>query len=80
MSDNSNTDFYNFLKNSGYVKINIEPVNNNTNDENAKFEIKFSDKEKDVLKKYSYIQIILLDINQYLLIFIVYVKIMINSK
>ena len=57
-----NTDFYNFLKNSGYVKNNIEPINiNNNGDKNAKFEIKFTDKEKDILKKYSYIQIILLD-------------------
>ena len=59
--DNMNTDFYNFLKYSGYVKINIEPVNNNTDEEYAKFDIKFTDKEKDILKKYSYIQIILLD-------------------
>ena len=61
-SQNDNTNFYNFLKNTGYVKNNIEPINiNNNEDKNAKFEIKFTDKEKDILKKYSYIQIILLD-------------------
>ena len=61
-TDNYNTDFYNFLNNSGYVKNNIEPININSNeDKNAKFEIKFTDKEKDILNKYSYIQIILLD-------------------
>ena len=60
--DKVNTDFYNFLKYSGYVKNNIEPINiKSTEDKNAKFEIKFTDKEKDILKKYSYIQIILLD-------------------
>ena len=58
---NINTDFYNFLKNSGYVLNNIEPININSNEENAKFEIKFDEKEKDILKKYSYIQIILID-------------------
>ena len=58
---NINTDFYNFLKNSGYCLNNIEPVNINSNEENAKFEIKFDEKEKDILKKYSYIQIILMD-------------------
>ena len=59
---NINTDFYNFLKYSGFVKNNIEPINiNSSEDKNAKFEIKFTDKEKDILKKYSYIQIILLD-------------------
>ena len=57
-----NTDFYNFLKHSGYVKNNIEPININSNEDKiAKFEIKFTDKEKDILKQYSYIQIILLD-------------------
>ena len=35
-----NTDFYNFLKNSGYVLNNIEPININSNDDFAKFEIK----------------------------------------
>ena len=61
-SKNDNTNFYNFLKYFGYVKNNIEPINiNNNEDKNAKFEIKFTDKEKDILKKYSYIQIILLD-------------------
>ena len=61
-SNQDNTDFFNFLKHSGYVKNNIEPINiNNNGDKNAKFEIKFTDKEKDILKKYSYIQIILLD-------------------
>ena len=58
---NINTDFYNFLKNSGYVLNNIEPININSNENNAKFEIKFDEKEKDILKKYSYIQIILMD-------------------
>ena len=58
---NINTDFYNFLKNSGYLLNNIEPININSNEENAKFEIKFDEKEKDILKKYSYIQIILID-------------------
>ena len=58
---NINTDFYNFLKYSGYTLNNIEPININSNDENAKFEIKFDEKEKDILKKYSYIQIILID-------------------
>ena len=56
-----NTDFYNFLKNPGYVMNNIEPTNINSNDEYAKFEIKFDEKEKDILNKYSYIQIILID-------------------
>jgi len=56
------TDFYNFLNHSGFVKKNIEPINISSNeDKNAKFEIKFTDKEKDILKKYSYIQIIILD-------------------
>ena len=59
--DENYTDFYNFLKNSGYVKVNIEPIKESNEGNNAKFEIKFSDKEKDILKKYSYIQIILLD-------------------
>ena len=60
--ENGNTNFYNFLKNPGYVKNNIEPINiNNNEDKTAKFEIKFTDKEKNILKKYSYIQIILLD-------------------
>ena len=60
--DTINTDFFNFLNNSGFVKNNIEPINMNSDgDKNAKFEIKFTDKEKDILKKYSYIQIILLD-------------------
>ena len=58
---NINTDFYNFLKNSGYSLNNIEPININSNEDNAKFEIKFNEKEKDILKKYSYIQIILID-------------------
>ena len=58
---NNNTDFFNFLKNSGYVLNNIEPINLNSNEDNAKFEIKFDEKEKDILKKYSYIQIILID-------------------
>jgi hypothetical protein len=57
----ANTDFYNFLKNSGYVLNNIEPININSNDNMAKFEIKFSEKDKDILKKYSYIHIILVD-------------------
>ena len=61
-SNKDNTDYFNFLKYSGYVKYNIEPINlNNNGDKNAKFEIKFIDAEKDILKKYSYIQIILLD-------------------
>ena len=55
----TNTDFYNFLKYSGYFLNNIEPININTNDESAKFEIKLND--KDILKKYSYIQIVLID-------------------
>ena len=60
--ENGNTNFYNFLKNPGYAINNIEPINiNNNEDKTAKFEIKFTDKEKDILKKYSYIQIILLD-------------------
>ena len=32
-----NTDFYNFLKHSGYVLNNVEPVNINTNEDYAKF-------------------------------------------
>ena len=56
-----NTDFYNFLKNSGYALNNIEPININSKDEFAKFKIKFNEKEKDILKKYSYIHIILID-------------------
>jgi hypothetical protein len=40
---------------------NIEPININSKEETAKFEIKFDEKEKDILKKYSYIQIILID-------------------
>ena len=56
-----NNDFYNFLKYSGYSLNNIEPININSKEETAKFEIKFNDKEKDILKKYSYIQIILID-------------------
>ena len=61
-SNKDNTDYFNFLKYSGYVKNNIEPINiKNNGDKVAKFEIKFTDKEKDILKKYSYIQIILLD-------------------
>ena len=60
--NNINTDFYNFLNYSGFIRNNIEPINtNSTDDKNAKFEIKFNDKEKDLLKKYSYIQIVLLD-------------------
>ena len=58
---NINTDFYNFLKNSGYALNNIEPININSKDDFAKFEIKFDGKDKDILKKYSYIQIILID-------------------
>ena len=58
---NINTDFYNFLKNSGYALNNIEPININSNDDFAKFEIKFDGKDKDILKKYSYIQIVLID-------------------
>ena len=49
------------MKNSGYVLNNVEPVNINTNEDCDKFEIKFDEKEKDILKKYSYIQIILID-------------------
>ena len=56
-----NTDFYNFLKNTGYALNNIEPVNINSNDDFAKFEIKFGEKEKDILKRYSYINIVLID-------------------
>ena len=56
-----NTDFYNFLKYSGYVLNNIEPININSNEDFAKFEIKFNEKEKDILQKYSYIHIILID-------------------
>ena len=59
--EGTNTDFYNFLKYSGYVLNNIEPININSNDEFAKFKIKFNEKEKDILNKYSYIQIILID-------------------
>ena len=55
------TDFFNFLKHSGYALNNIEPKNINSNEDTAKFEIKFGEKEKDLLKKYSYIQIILVD-------------------
>ena len=40
---------------------NIEPININSNDDIAKFEIKFNENEKDILKKYSYIHIILVD-------------------
>jgi hypothetical protein len=40
---------------------NIEPKNINAKEDTAKFEIKFGEKEKDILKKYSYIQIILVD-------------------
>ena len=56
-----NTDFFNFLKYSGYALNNIEPKNINAKEDSAKFEIKFDEKEKDILKKYSYIQIILVD-------------------
>ena len=56
-----NNDFYNFLKCSGYSLNNIEPININSKEDTAKFEIKFDEKEKDILKKYSYIQIILID-------------------
>ena len=56
-----NTDFYNFLKNTGYALNNIEPININSNDDFAKFEIKFEEKEKDILKRYSYINIVLID-------------------
>ena len=56
-----NTDFYNFLKNPGFVMNNIEPINISSNDDHAVFEIKFDEKLKDILKKYSYIQIILID-------------------
>ena len=56
-----NTDFYNYLKNQGYAKNNIEPINKDSNDDHAIFEIKFDKKEKDILKKYTYIQIILID-------------------
>ena len=56
-----NTDFYNFLKYSGYSLNNIEPININTDEDYAKFEVKFDEREKDILKKYSYMQIILLD-------------------
>ena len=56
-----NTDFYYFLQNPGYVINNIEPININSNDNYAKFEIKFGEKEKDILKKYSYIYIVLID-------------------
>jgi hypothetical protein len=59
--DRNNTDFYNFLKYSGYVLNNIEPLNIDSNDEFAKFKIKFNEKEKDILNKYSYIQIILIN-------------------
>ena len=59
--DRDNTDFYNFLKYSGYALNNIEPINIDSNDEFAKFKIKFNEKEKDILNKYSYIQIILID-------------------
>ena len=59
--DGENTDFYNFLKYSGYALNNIEPINIDSNDEFAKFKIKFNEKEKDILNKYSYIQIILID-------------------
>ena len=56
-----NTDFYNFLKYPGYALNNIEPINIDSNDDFAKFKIKFSEKEKDILSKYSYIQIVLID-------------------
>ena len=56
-----NNDFYNFLKFSGYSLNNIEPININSKEDTAKFEIKFDEKEKDILNKYSYIQIILID-------------------
>ena len=54
-----NTDFYNFLKYPGFTWNNIEPINVYSSDENAKFIIKFD--QKDILKKYSYIHIILID-------------------
>ena len=40
---------------------NIKPININSNDDFAKFEIKFNEKEKDIFKNYSFIKIILID-------------------
>jgi len=53
-----NNDFFNFLKYSGYSINNIEPINIDTNEQNAKFEIKV---EKNIFNKYTYMQIVLID-------------------
>jgi len=53
-----NNDFFNFLKYSGYSINNIKPININTNEPNAKFEIEI---EKNIFDKYTYMQIILID-------------------
>ena len=53
-----NNCYYNFIKNTGYSLNNIKPVNIDTNEENAKFEIKL---ENNLLNKYNYMQIILID-------------------
>ena len=53
-----NDDFFNFLKHSGYSINNIEPININTNESNAKFEIEV---EKNIFENYTYIQIVLID-------------------
>ena len=53
-----NNDFFNFLKYSGYSITDIEPINIDTNDQSAKFEIKF---ESNIFNNYSYMQIILMD-------------------
>ena len=53
-----NNDFFNFLKYGGYSINNIAPININSNEANAKFEIKL---ENNLLNKYSYMQIVLLD-------------------
>jgi len=53
-----NSDFFNFLKHSGYSINNIEPININTNETYAKFEIEI---DKDIFDKYTYIQIVLID-------------------
>ena len=53
-----NNNFYYFLKNYGYTMNNIEPKNISTDEPNAKFEIKL---EKNLLNKYTFLQIVLLD-------------------
>ena len=58
VNEETYSDIYNFLQNSCYVLNNILPVNSETNDDFAKFEIKL---ENNLLSKYSYLQIVLVD-------------------